>query len=580
MKRRRTAHASRSSKRLKAKTPSPLPSEDDGNSSQSSELTPPPAEQAVITVDTAVDKATAALSIAPTEHIAVEPPLPDPVSLLPKPLPLPTQSIVPPATATGLLASFPVVIPAKKVKEPIPEVPRKKQKKAAAKDKGKDGDAKKDKTRQLDLPQLMPPVPASIFDDEQILTCGHIFFDPFPVFTSFVLPREVMIVAADGKEIKRLRTCMIESMFPRKVRTQERLKALIKSEGSFPSAINLNVVDPLQLNKADGHYITTPPHVYPVSAAVFSLYGVVTFNSLELTPTAFSKQLGFVPFNYGWARSAAALGEIFGQRYFLVRSFAEGMIAQSDNKEEALPIFNPKAFGKGRPGPTTEEIAEAESASESGSDVEDETGAVDDDVVDATADTAGTAAGEADGEADDRLSNWSESDADGPADAEPIRDVNEAGSADDIVVDHEARRAFERANFRPKRPKNWGVKIYDGRSPFFWSMYDELPQLDISFLKPRMAVAVMCTIGSYRTTVKAPPVLNRDNVKASLQFHIQSVVLLDTDDQSSKPSAIGVFQPDLRRVAPDASLSMDECVHTARIEQPPRPRPVANEKKI
>ncbi|KZV60695.1 hypothetical protein PENSPDRAFT_671477 [Peniophora sp. CONT] len=426
-----------------------------------------------------------------------------------------------PTASSGLQTFFPTTHHGKVAEEPK-DTKKGKKKKGKALERHDSEDAATKKPENKDLRELMPGISRptnSAFDQEMRLN-------------------EVMVVTLDNKDVKVVQTCRIEGMFPRKVQAQARLKALIKGQGNFPTAVNLYTVDPLRMDKSDGLYFVTPP--WPVSPIVFTLFGVVAFNALELSPHAFTKQLGFIPFHDGWARSTAALGEALGLRYMIIRSFHGGIIAQTSDKIVALPdkkSAKDERTGKGKKCATPDDE---------------------------------------DGELPDNGDEVSGDDDD------PDQDAALASNEDDLSSneDEQARDALDTQTWVPIRPKNWPVTVFDGRAPFFMSKYHELPQLPLDTLKARTAVAVMCTIGCFKTNDKTAAIVNRNNVRGSLQFHIQSVILLETHDPSSKDSSIGVFQPDLRGVVPDPTLDLKDCINLDRVERAPVPELVPNEQMV
>ncbi|KZV61430.1 hypothetical protein PENSPDRAFT_693412 [Peniophora sp. CONT] len=299
-------------------------------------------------------------------------------------------------------------------------------------------------------------------------------------------PIEGLVATVDNFEVIGVKTAKLSDMFPANPGAVKRLNRLINSAGVYPAATNLATIDPDALLGRIGigqHVVKSEPPVKPI---VFTIYAVSTFFSLDLkaAPSAFSKQVGFVPFHQRWGHSCAVLRQCFGQKYLLARSFRNGLVAQTSGEVAALPTV---------PKTEKEQVAEEEHGAST--------------------------------------SNQSKNPKKNP-----------------------------KQPFRAVLPKNWDVPVYDGRKPFSWRQYTDLPKFTLPESTEGMACAVLCTISALKTTSNTNARINRGNVKASVVFNLLGVVVLEDADPSRNMEGIGSWAPDLTAVLPDPSLDVAHCV--------------------
>lgn len=113
------------------------------------------------------------------------------------------------------------------------------------------------------------------------------------------------------------------------------------------------------------------------------------------------------------------------------------------------------------------------------------------------------------------------------------------------------------------------VPLYDGRKPFSWRRYEELPSLQPSQVVEGMACAVLCTITAYKTGLRTNAKIDKAHVKASLTFNLLGVVVLEDPDPSRNMQNLNSWAPDLTGVLPDPSLDIADCTDVGGIEAPP-----------
>lgn len=101
-----------------------------------------------------------------------------------------------------------------------------------------------------------------------------------------------------------------------------RVMAMLRMPGSHADAVNLAVANASLFNGRP-RYVTT--YDLPPATAVFSLYGVVTYNGLVDAPDNRGRQVCLAPFDIGLSHALAVLRQLSDEPYLYVGSFRRGI---------------------------------------------------------------------------------------------------------------------------------------------------------------------------------------------------------------------------------------------------------------
>lgn len=101
---------------------------------------------------------------------------------------------------------------------------------------------------------------------------------------------------------------------------------MIAARGSYADAINLAA---LQASLINGNTRYAQTFDSPPATAVFTLYGVVTYNGLDVEDDSSTRRHGrqicLAPFDLGFGRVLAVLRHLCGEGYFFMNSFRKGL---------------------------------------------------------------------------------------------------------------------------------------------------------------------------------------------------------------------------------------------------------------